>query len=185
MGLKRDIAELALLAAVIGGLYAAMVVYMGNAEPLMIVTTGSMEPKIEPGWIVVVKSVAASSIRPGDVIAYWSTNPQFKDPIVHQVIVVNHVNGQLSFVTWGIANPPQYPDNVTWPGYAQSLEPPTGIPQSRVIGEVIMIIPYVGRFLLFLRQPPVYATLLLLFVGLLAYDALTERRKEGSLPALS
>ena len=156
-------------------LYVGFVMYMGNWTPIMVVTSGSMVPTLKIGWAILVKSVPHSQIRVGHIIVYRSTDPQIPDPIVHRVISINNLSGQLDFITKGDANP--VADNVA------GFEPPYGIPQSRVIGEVVYIIPYLGYVILFLKQPPIYFLLIGLIIFLILIDLIRDQgtsRKGGT-----
>lgn len=92
------------------------------------VPTGSMQPHIKSGSIVVVKSVPNSSLKVGDVITY--TNPQNKKAtITHRIVETRLVGGKIpGYLTKGDANP--------------SADIP--IVGGQVQGKVIAAIPYAG-----------------------------------------
>lgn len=173
---KGSVLGIAVPVLIVVGLYLGFVAYMGNPTPIMVVTSGSMVPALRIGWVIIVKSVPASQIHVGQIIVYKSTDPEIEDPIVHRVISINNQSGQLDFVTKGDANP--VADNVV------GFEPPYGIPQNRVIGEVVYVIPYVGYLILFLKEPPVYIFILGLLVILIFLDLRGEnkgqKRDDGS-----
>lgn len=75
---------------------------------VMRVKTGSMEPELKTGCIVISKKVEQSELEVGDIISFYSTDP---DPVVYgQVethrIVERHylVSGEREFITKGDAN---------------------------------------------------------------------------------
>lgn len=71
------------------------------------VLTGSMEPEIMSGDIIFSKSVEdASELKVGDVITYEGRVGSVKDKsITHKIIEIRDENGELIFVTQGVANP--------------------------------------------------------------------------------
>ncbi len=172
MSYKREALEIAVPILIVIALYAGFALYMGNWSPFMVVMSGSMVPALRVGWIIIVKSVPAAQIRVGNIIVYHSTDPEIPDPIVHRVIKVNYINGTLYFLTKGDANP----INDAQAGF----EPANGIPQARVIGKVVYVIPYLGYVVLFLKQPPVYIMLVALLVAFIVADFVsdTTHRKE-------
>jgi len=95
------------------------------------VPTGSMRPNINPGSLVLMHSVPANSLRPGDVITY--INPHdMKSTISHRIIKTYKISGKIpAFVTKGDANP--------------SADQP--IVGGLVKGKVMLSIPYIGTAL--------------------------------------
>ena len=166
MSYRRELVQIAVPILVVVALYVGFALYMGNWSPFMVVMSGSMVPTLKIGWIIVVKSIAPAGIRVGNIIVYRSTDPMIKDPIVHRVISISDINGTLYFLTKGDANF----ENDAQAGF----EPPQGIPQSRVVGKVVYIVPYLGYLVLFLKQPPVYALLVALLIVLIVADLLGD-----------
>jgi len=175
MSYKREALEIAVPILIIVALYAGFALYMGNWSPFMVVMSGSMVPALRVGWIIVVRSVPPAQIKVGNIIVYHSTDPMIPDPIVHRVIKINDVNGSLYFLTKGDANP----INDAQAGF----EPAEGIPQARVVGKVVYVIPYLGYAVLFLKQPPVYILLVTLLIALIIADFISdtahEKKREG------
>jgi len=95
------------------------------------VPTGSMRPNINPGSLVLVRSVPNSSLHIGDVITY--ANPLEKDSTIsHRIIKTYLLGGKIpAFITKGDANP--------------SADQP--IVGGLVKGKVMFSIPYVGTAL--------------------------------------
>ena len=70
------------------------------------VTTGSMEPEIKVGSIVLVKAVEPSELKVGDTISFRSTDPQIYSQInTHSIVKIEEENGKYIFTTQGVANP--------------------------------------------------------------------------------
>ncbi|HVU72594.1 MAG TPA: signal peptidase I [Mycobacteriales bacterium] len=101
------------VALVLAAMYGLTVVGMavavrtGHVRCLRVLT-GSMNPVIAPGSLVVGTPVAAADLRVGEVIMFQPPRPYATpngDPIVHRVVdVVAHGN-QLALRTRGDANP--------------------------------------------------------------------------------
>lgn len=70
---------------------------------LLHVITGSMEPTISVGDYVIVKHEDPSTLGAGDIIAYYTKDPQIYGlPVIHRI---HEVKDNGTFVTWGDANP--------------------------------------------------------------------------------
>lgn len=78
------------------------------------VLSGSMEPVLEVGDVILIKSVNAESIEVGDIITFRRlSGPLAGNFITHKVIEINSSNDSLSFTTKGIANPTNDAEPVT------------------------------------------------------------------------
>ena len=123
----------------------------------LIVLSGSMEPAIRVGSVVLVREVKLSQIRAGDVVT-------FKTPVkpgeilteertftTHRVTKVSNSNGRLSFETKGDANK----GTDAWK-----------VAPDDILGRVRLSIPYLGYFSHFARRPAGFI-LLLIIPGLL------------------
>jgi signal peptidase len=97
------------------------------------VLSGSMEPELRTGALVVSRPVDADSIQVGDIITFRQDGRQ----ITHRVIGVSR-NSPLQFQTKGDA----------------SENPDVGmVPEQNVVGRVCVHIPLLGRFTEFLKTP--------------------------------
>jgi signal peptidase len=92
------------------------------------VLSGSMEPVLAVGGLVVIKPVDASQVETGDIISFKV--PGFDTPICHRVIAIQQVDGGRLFQTKGDAN--EEPDINPVPGEA-------------VTGKEVFYLPYVGN----------------------------------------
>lgn len=101
----------------------------------MSVSTGSMEPAIPAGSLVVVKNVPESSLQIGDVITYAS----MQDPnvtITHRIVSKDAASS--GFVTKGDAN--NKDDGV--------------VASTRIVGKVVTTAPLLGGIINFMRTIP-------------------------------
>jgi len=117
---------------------------MNTPIPIVVVTSGSMEPTISEGDILFINNCSPEDIMPGDhdlrtgdVIVYetegiW-TFP-IDQPVVHRVIARNYIGGKYWYLTQGDAN--SAPDQA-W------------VPEDNLYGKVVGNIPYIGWVKLF------------------------------------
>lgn len=76
------------------------------------VVSGSMEPAYKVGSCVLVKQAEPSDLQPGDVISFYSSDPQLGGaPVTHRIAEVQQTDSGIQFVTKGDANltPDNYP----------------------------------------------------------------------------
>lgn len=101
----------------------------GNIQ-IKVVQSGSMEPNISTGSVVLIKP--ASSYKIGDVITFEGN---FKDargkkiPVSHRIVEMKIERGNPTYITKGDANEERDSKEVL---------------QSQVIGKVYLAVPYLG-----------------------------------------
>ena len=136
----------------IAGLFLASILPIPGKISVKIVKSGSMEPAIMTGSIVVIQPQHAYAI--GDVITFGKDTT--KDvPTSHRIIGVREENGVTYFSTKGDANKTPEPDET---------------PQSKIIGKVLFSIPSVGYILDFARKPLGFSLLIGLPATLIVID---------------
>lgn len=81
------------------------VAYIGKYAAVKIITP-SMEPTIPTGTYILAEKTNAQSVRVGDVIMFYSRDPQIYGKInTHRVVEIFSDNGKISFITKGDNNP--------------------------------------------------------------------------------
>lgn len=100
-----------------------------------IVKSGSMEPAIMTGGIVVVTPSTLYEV--GDVVTYGRNAPG-QIPVTHRIIEKNGQGRNTTYITKGDANEDADPNVVT---------------QRYVLGKVVFTIPYLGYVIEFARTP--------------------------------
>ena len=115
-------------------LLATKVPVFGGIE-LKIVQSGSMEPNIPVGSLIVVK--AAEQFEKGDVITF-GTDTKTQIPTTHRIVNVTGSQGVLYFTTRGDAN---------------DVDDPVAVTRDDVIGKVVLSVPTLGFLLDFARTP--------------------------------
>lgn len=128
-----------------------------GAEGSFVVLSGSMEPSISAGDVVVVDDASPNSIEEGDVITYRRSGAD--TPTTHRVVEITEQGGEPAFVTKGDAN--DQPD-------------PSPVSASRLIGVVVFTIPYIGYVVEFVNTPVGFLALVVVpFLLLLITEVLS------------
>jgi signal peptidase I len=136
-----------------------------GADRSYVVLSGSMEPYMSAGDAVVVAAGPAASIRKGDVITYERGGGI---PTTHRVVERVTDEQGVAFRTMGDAN--EDPD-------------PALVRPDSVVGEVVVVLPYVGYVVQFANTPIGILSLVVVPIGLLVlsegwrYTAARRRRK--------
>ena len=100
-----------------------------------VVLSGSMEPAIQTGGVVVILPVDPDNVKVGDVVTYSSLSG--KSLTTHRVIAIED-QPERQFITKGDAN--RNPD-------------PSPILPSQIVGIVVLSFPYVGYLITYIRTP--------------------------------
>ena len=71
----------------------------------MVVVSGSMEPEIPVGSVILVKKCEPADVAEGDIISFYSRDESIRGQInTHRVIGIEELDGQYQFETKGDAN---------------------------------------------------------------------------------
>lgn len=142
---------IALLLGIAGLFLASMLPIPGNIE-IKIVKSGSMEPTILTGSIVVVKPQA--SYAESDIITFGE-DTKAQIPTTHRIIDIQGDFNSLSYTTKGDANEEQDGEQIT---------------QRDIIGKVVFWVPYMGYILDFARQPIGFTLMIGIPAGIIILD---------------
>jgi signal peptidase len=129
--------------------------------------TGSMEPTISPGDVVINEEISPTEATVGDIVTFRDPEQQSK-MITHRVVSIQSVNdGRYAFVTQGDANNTQE----HW-----------RVPADGQIGRVLYTVPWVGNIAVFARTRPGMGLLIGIPLLLIMAEELTRiwrpRQKE-------
>ena len=115
------------------------------------ILTGSMNPTINPGNLVVVKEVLPNEVKKNDIITFRSdiTN----NITTHRAIDIVNSGGKIEFITKGDAN---------------NTQDPIPLDGKLLVGKVIFQVPYLGAFLSSLQKNK------LIFIGLIVVIILID-----------
>ncbi len=132
----------------------------GNYK-MFVVMSGSMEPKIKTGSIVVVKP--ANNYVKGDVITFKESNNP-KITVTHRIFSIKEENNTKVFTTKGDAN--KSPD-------------PAEIRQGEILGKEILAIPYIGYTINFAKTQTGVIVLIVIPAVIIVYNELMNIKKEA------
>lgn len=120
----------------------------------MIVLTGSMEPTIKTGDLVLSRVVKPSSLKVGDIISYRDNEDLI---ITHRIVAIAEDEGSLTFTTKGDANNTE--DNIL-------------VKESMIEGKYCYRIPNLGKVLEFI-QTPMGIVIVILVIVVIAFLLIT------------
>lgn len=148
---------LLLVAWIVLGTFGGLVLAVGlpnafHAKSLTVMS-GSMEPTISTGDVVVAQQISPMDARVGDIVS-------FRDPLEHDRIITHRVReihvvkGKMEFVTKGDANT----NTEHW-----------AVPQDGTIGRVAFHVPRLGYFMVWIHST--FGLLLLIVLPTLVLGA--------------
>ncbi len=176
--------DFAALIALHGLAYLAIAFSLGTLEPIGAVVSGSMEPSLSRGDLVILRNVAPADIRVGD-IAQVEIPRAFQEKFglppntLHRIVDIQQTGTNVQFITKGDAN-----SNID----------PIPVAPDRVGGVVVGDIPQIGHLFLFLNSPQGRVFALVMAISVIGYIlyigisdnwrnvVVTAQAKAGTLP---
>jgi signal peptidase len=153
--------------------YFILQISLNSETPVVVVISNSMVPNINKGDLLFVRGVEPDNIQngttenlEGDIIVFdarglWIGAPD--EPIVHRVIDKWETSGVWYFQTKGDANPS--PD-------------PAPVPEDRVYGIVVGVIPFIGWVKIILADSGLLIPILIIISALLIISIIWDIIKE-------
>lgn len=136
---------------------------IGGYCPL-IVLTGSMEPEISDGDLIIVKQIDGKDVQVKDVIAFFDPESTSNSILTHRVIEVIDEDGKLSFRTKGDAN---------------NTEDRMAVSEEKLVGIYKSRIPGAGNIAMFMQSTAgLVICVILPLILLVGYDLIRRRRYE-------
>lgn len=132
-------------------LIASMIPITGNYK-IMIVQSGSMEPAIKMGSIVIIKPIEDYKIN--DIITF-GPNTKTKPSITHRIYDIKVVGDQPVYITKGDIN--NAPDQKEITG-------------KEIIGKVLFSVPYIGYAVDTAKKPWGFAAIIIVPALLIIFD---------------
>ena len=131
------------------------------------VMTGSMEPTMPTDSLIVVKRVSTSELKVGDVISFYSRDPELMGAInTHRIVNAELVDGKYVFHTKGDAN-------YSKDAYVTS--------QEDVIGKVVYCSVMMGKVVRLLSNPLIFAPVIIVPLAIMLcrslWDGITLAKK--------
>lgn len=162
----KVVAVVVIVVGVVLGLNLGLQVAMGTTVPMVVVTSGSMEPTLYRGDVCLIQRFAPDQYVPGnhdtrtgDIIVFDATGIYTgSDPVIHRII--NRTYDPVTNHTWFLTQG----DNNMYPDGDATHFPLKWVQDTRVYGKVIFTIPWVGNIFLFLREGGVWILLAALAV---------------------
>ena len=112
------------------------------------VLTGSMEPAIPEGSMLLIRQTEPETLQAGDIISFFSPDPLLDGALnTHRIQEVLDDGDTLEFITKGDAN---------------FLEDQQPVSARQVVGKVIFISPILGKFVRLISNPLVFCLVVLL-----------------------
>ena len=112
------------------------------------VLTGSMEPVIPEGSMLLIQKTDPAALQPGDIISFFSPDPMLEGAVnTHRVVRIEKENGRIQFITKGDAN------------VIEDAYPTDG---SALVGRVVFKSYGLGKTVSLLSNPLVFGTIILL-----------------------
>lgn len=176
-----SIINLCAILLIVGSLFVLLTVVMtpsGQVPQVMgfsilRVLTGSMEPAIPEGSMLLIRKTDPAALAEGDVVSFVSPDPALEGALnTHRIVRIEEENGKLRFFTKGDAN---------------MIEDQQPVEEHRVVGKVIFTSPQLGKLVRLVSNPLVFALAILLplavmlianLVGALRSAASLARKEE-------
>jgi len=137
----------------------SMIPIPGNYK-MMTVLSGSMEPIIKTGSIVVSKSF--DNYKIGEIITFES-NEGGKIPTTHRIVEMEVQEGDPIYTTQGDAN--NAPDR-------------EDVRNKQIIGRVVLNIPFLGYAVNFVKKPIGFLLIIIIPAGIIILDEVKKIFKE-------
>jgi len=131
----------------------------GNYK-VMTVLSGSMEPAIKMGSIVVVKP--AKEYKIGEIITFGPYTKK-KPPITHRIYDIEVIEGKTFYITKGDAN--NAPD-------------PRKVAKNEVLGKVLFSIPYLGYAVETAKKPWGFMAIVIIPAVIIIYEEIRKIIRE-------
>ncbi|MCH5316009.1 MAG: signal peptidase I [Eubacterium sp.] len=136
---------------------------IGGYAPL-IVLTGSMEPEIMSGDLIIVKQIEPKDVKVKDVVAFFDPDGNGTSIVTHRIIDIYEENGSLYFKTQGDAN---------------DAEDRLPVPADDIVGIYITRIVGAGNVAMFMQTTAgLIICVVVPLVLLIAWDIIRRKRYE-------
>lgn len=146
---------------------ALAILFVGTKVDLLgyeikVVKSGSMEPAIQTGGIVIVSSEKSSTYKVGDIVTF-NTDSTGSVPVTHRVVEAEGAGRSAIYHTKGDAN------------HESDPKPVRGFD---VIGKVVLTIPYLGYVIDFVRTPVGFVALIAIPALLIVFEEILKIWRE-------
>jgi signal peptidase I len=187
-----------IIAIVVFAFWFGSQVILNTSYPALAVVSGSMCVPYNgrcDGWshpfsytlhigdLIIVQGVNPTDLNAdypnSDIIVFKNPN-DLSELIVHRIVSTEVNNGKIFFNTKGDGN-----SNIKWPETPSSLDPWNPVSEDLVVGKVIMRIPWIGHFVLFMREgiglPIVIGLIIFLIIAEFMIPIIKKNRKQKTM----
>jgi signal peptidase I len=190
-----------LIALIVVGFWFSVQMLLNTPYPALAVVSGSMcipqaaecngwthpfERTLHIGDLIIIQGVNPADLKAdypnSDIIVFHKpTDPD--ELIVHRIAAKEEINGKIYFWTKGDGNGRDSSDK--WPNPIQpsDYDPWGKVSEDLVVGKVIMRIPWVGHFILFIRNSVGLPIIIALMVILLIIEFIVPLLRRKKVPA--
>ena len=136
---------------------------IGGYCPL-IVLTGSMEPEISSGDLIIVKQIDSSEVKENDIIAFFDPDGNGQRILTHRFLNITEEDGKTAFITQGDAN------------NSEDRQP---VPSDQLVGGYVLRIPGMGNIAMFMQTTAgLIVCVVLPLIILVGFDFIRRRQFE-------
>lgn len=136
---------------------------IGGFCPL-IVLTGSMEPEISSGDLIIVKQIEGADVAEDDIIAFFDPDGSGQSILTHRVMSITEKDGKRAFITKGDAN---------------NTEDRLPVTEDKLVGGYKLRIPGLGNVAMFMQTTAgLIVCVVLPLILLVGYDIIRRRSFE-------
>lgn len=147
---------------VIGLLLIVSILPNKNILKLLAVQTGSMEPTLKTGSLILVRPV--SDYKIGDIISFKpDVHKTNLDNVTHRIVNIENINGKTLYSTKGDANNVQDGDKIE---------------KSQIFGKVFIKAPYLGYIIGYLRTLPGLIILIIIPSLIIIFEEINNIKNE-------
>lgn len=145
----------------IGILIAASLIPLKNNYRIMSVMSGSMEPALQTGSLIVIKPV--SEYKERDIITFQSSNKK-NDYTTHRLIKVEDKDDQKIYITKGDANKESDTEQIA---------------RDKIIGKKLFSIPFLGYILGYIKTLPGLMIIIIVPAVIIIYEEVNKIKSEA------
>jgi signal peptidase len=117
------------------------------------VMTGSMEPELETGSLIVVRKIEPAALKEGDIISFYSRDASLDGAVnTHRIVAIQENDGGYSFTTRGDAN---------------NVDDRYPVAEEDLIGKVIYSSVGLGKLVRLLSNPLIFIPVICLPLGIM------------------
>jgi signal peptidase I len=184
-----------IIAVVVFGFWFGSQVILNTSYPALAVVSGSMcvpyngrcdgwshpfSQTLHIGDLIIVQGsdpLDLNSDYPNSDIIVFNNPNDLSELIVHRIVSREVNDGKAYFYTKGDGN-----SNIKWPETPSSLDPWNPVSEDLLVGKVIMRIPWIGHFVLFMREgiglPIVIGLIILLIIAEFLIPIIKKKKKQ-------